>query len=599
MRRSVDRAGLEPSGRWLFFADDDGAVLRAGIGSGPGGRLRIGRDANRNDIYLDHPSVPAHALIVVEREGVDVVKVYEGARVALNGAVVQGMHRLYAGDRIRVGDRLFTYGRDDTPPDLAIGMTVVFGGEVVSATLLRDTRILLGRSGDLVLDDPSVLDHHAVIEAYGEDAVYVRTLDADATTWLDGSRLLGRLALVDGSVLQLGRVEVAIKILAADGLGLLAPPRRKAERTHRATGAFVPSAPSPNAEDVPAVTVIGSVSDLGLDMHAAAAHDPSEFDDNATGRYVPRDRSRPAHWSTGATPPPVAVPVAARRTPDAPPAIEQRRAPMEGPSVRVRSAQTAVPGHAPSAVAGPAVTRAPSPAAPAARVVDGSAHGGRRRQIHPEQQAPMVPTIRPGLHDAETATLDTRGVPDMIEAHFRGRGQDVPTWAKTGAHAPAPPQMIDHDAPTGDPRRDSRPSDTFRRSDAFQRPVPPAPSRASGAHEPYRPSREGGFRQTGGHVPAAGVPAPAQLTVALAPIPDAPRLPPEAPRQPPVAPRPVPAEAPVVQGYSHHDPERIAASEREAPPPLRRGPTDDAQRHHRARVIDGSKRHGPGSDGKA
>ena len=211
----------------------------------------------------------------------------------------------------------------------------------------------------------------------------------------------------------------------------------------------------------------------------------------------------------------------------------------------------------------------------------------------------MVPTIRPGLHDAETATLDTRGVPDMIEAHFRGRGQDVPTWAKTGAHAPAPPQMIDHDAPTGDPRRDSRPSDTFRRSDAFQRPVPPAPSRASGAHEPYRPSREGGFRQTGGNVPAAGVPAPAQLTVALAPIPDAPRLQPEAPRQPPVAPRPVPAEAPVVHGYSHHDPERMAASEREAPPPLRRGPTDDAQRHNRARVIDGSKRHGPGSDGKA
>lgn len=216
----------------------------------------------------------------------------------------------------------------------------------------------------------------------------------------------------------------------------------------------------------------------------------------------------------------------------------------------------------------------------------------------------MVPTIRPGLHDAETATLDTRGVPDMIEAHFRGKGQDVPSWARTGAHAPAPPQMIDHDAPTGDPRRDARPSESFRRSDAFQRPAPPvqrptSPQRASSAHEPYRPSRESGFRQTGGHVPAAGVPAPAQLTVALAPIPDAPRLPPEPVRPPVAQARPAPVEVPIVQGYSHHDPERMAAAERDQPPPLRRGPTDDAQRHVRARVIDGSKRHGPGSDGKA
>ncbi len=573
MRRSISSTGIEPPGRWLFFVDDDGAVLRYRVGGDEGkqpGRVRIGRDT-RNDIYFDHPQVPVQALVVVEREGVDVVKVFEAARVHLNGVLVTGMHRLYSGDRLHVGDHHFLYARDDTPPDLALGLTVIFADEVIKAVVLRQTRVIIGRSGDLIVDDPSVSERHAVIEAYAEDGLFLREVAPGLGTWVDGTVVAGRVALTDGATVQVGRVSVAVRILPADGLGLLIAPRKKPERIG---GQFIDAAADVKpvrsqaalSNAVP-VTEIGSLASMGLASKGArssssaevadAARDDDrdaqgddEFDQDATGRYHPHDRSRPAHWSTGTTPPPgpvASAPAAQARASSAAlrPVRPARRPVDEGPSVQVRSDLLTTPKPPPS------------------RVVDGP--------LRPSANAPavlpaMVATVRPNLHDADTATLDTRGVPDMIEAHYAALGQPVPAWARAEASSSPPPPVMS--------RAVAEPADR------------------------YRPSQVG--RNTGGHQPRASaqaspMPAPpppppprmsrtsppinAQLTVGLAPIPEPPRL--DAPPPPPV-----------VQGYSHHDPNRAAAAE--APPPRDtrpRGATDDAARHHRRRAVDDSPRY--------
>lgn len=595
VRRAHQRTGIEAEGRWLFFVDDDGAVLRYRVGAegdGKGGRVHIGSDP-RNDIFFEHPQVPARALVVVERDGVDVVKVYDGARVALNGVVVTGMHRLYSGDRVRVGDHTFLYARDDTTPDLALGLTVVFGGEVIKAVLLRQTRILIGRSGDLVLDDPSVDEEHAMIECYADEGIFVRHLGGALGTSVDGEPISGRAAIDDGSLLQIGRVTVLVHKLATDGLGLLAPPKKKPERIDARFAEPSPDMIASDSGEIP-VTVIGSLADLSpqpVSLDELEDPDAAGFDDDATGRYAPTDRSRPAHWSSGNTPHPVAP--AARRAPAAPPAHERADA-VDGPSVRLRSDLVADPTRPRRIVDGPSRPSAPAPA----------------------ELPHMVTVVKPGLHEAETATLDTRGVPEMIEAHYRAKGQKVPQWAQTGAQAQAAaqrPASAAYAAPqrpssaaqgqVNPPRQPQ--TDPYADPDAptqqpFRPPRGQAPMRQTGGNERYRPSQG---------VAAAPQPAASgpQLTVAMSPVPDAPRLGPQDSVDPQAEQRRMVAEARArqsgavppapVQGYSHHDPQRLSEAERgPAPEPRPLGPADDARRHLRQRQVDNSPRYRPGDD---
>ncbi len=648
-----------PSGRWLYFRDDDERVLEAAIGDGTDGRLRIGRDPERNHIYLDHPACPQLALVIFERDGVDVVKVYEGARVSVNGALVQGMHRLYGGDRLRVGDRDFYYGRSDTPPELALGLTIAFGGEVRQATVVRAASIILGRGGDVVLDDPSVLETHARLECFGEGAVFVVPLP-NAACWLDGTRIDQRASLVDGARLQLGRVEVGVRVLPAEGLGLLTLPKRRAVAATKSSEVAAPAEPPPGpTEEVPAVTVMGSLAQLGLG-HESVPMEALEDADLQVGPVI--DGGRPQHWSTGATPPPrlgTAAPVAVssgrgaapRRAPSPPPSSDSPAALFDGPSVRVRADLVAtsprhvegqgrqgerLPGPGEPQAMQPAAA-APTPAAASGRRVDEAGAVARRRVLREDQDAPLVAVVQPGLHDAETATLDTRNVPDMIEAHYRARGQAVPQWARTGAFAPpsptastiaAPSPLVQNPAPaappsTYDPRGTAGDRAAARARAPHphaQAPVDPDAStqqpyrpsqagradrlssaRVSASNEPYRPSRTTG--DAGQWAPPAVANAAASLTQAMAPVPEAPRLkaepPPDAlaaPRgggaRPAAAPQPV-VEMPVIQGYSHHDPSRLGASD--SPPPLPSqplGPADEARRHIRPRAIDRSGRDG-------
>ncbi len=202
-----------------LFVEDDGSVLRYCIDSE---RVRIGRDES-NDIWIDNPAVRPHTLLVYAKDQEHCIKVYDGAKVSLNSVPVTGMHRLYSGDRIGIADREFLYGRDDTPAECSIGLTVVVDGCLSHAVVFRRTRIRIGRrDADLVLNDAAVSDRHLQLECYGTDGVYALDLGSTAGTLVRGKRLDDtRCRLTDGSVISLGRIELRVHLLPSDAHGLL------------------------------------------------------------------------------------------------------------------------------------------------------------------------------------------------------------------------------------------------------------------------------------------------------------------------------------------------------------------------------------------
>lgn len=184
-------------------------------------RVRIGREES-NDIWIDNPAVRPHTLLIYAKDETHCIKVYDGAKVLLNGAPVSGMHRLYSGDRIGIADREFLYGRDDTPAECAVGLTVMVGGLVAHATVFRRTRVRIGRrDADIVLNDAAIGDQHLAIECYGHDGLYACDLGSPTGTVLRGVRIEDRVRLTDGAVLVMGRISLRVHVLPSDGHGLL------------------------------------------------------------------------------------------------------------------------------------------------------------------------------------------------------------------------------------------------------------------------------------------------------------------------------------------------------------------------------------------
>lgn len=208
---------LEHEGAYLFV-DDDGRILRFRLDAD---RIRIGRDT-ANDIWIDNPAVRPHTLLVYKKDDEYCIKVYDGAKVLLNGVPVTGMHRLYSGDRIGVADREFLYGRDDSPPEIAVGLTVLVEGVVSHAVTFRRTRVRIGRrDADLVLNDASVSDKHLMLECYSAEGLYACDLGSASGTFLKGERIEERSKLTDGCVVQVGRIQIRVHMLPTDAHGLL------------------------------------------------------------------------------------------------------------------------------------------------------------------------------------------------------------------------------------------------------------------------------------------------------------------------------------------------------------------------------------------
>ena len=201
-----------------LFIEDDGRVLRFGLETSD---VRIGRDQT-NDIWIDNPAVRPQTCLVYFRDNAHNLKVFEGAKVLLNGQIVRGLNRLYSGDRIGVGDRELLYARDDSPAQIAVGLTILLNGEVRYGQVYRRTRVKLGRrDADLVLDDPSVADEQLVIECYSEHGLYAFDAGTVGGTSLNGKPIVERCRLNDGDVLQFGKVALRVHVLPVEAFGLL------------------------------------------------------------------------------------------------------------------------------------------------------------------------------------------------------------------------------------------------------------------------------------------------------------------------------------------------------------------------------------------
>ncbi len=371
----------EGSGAYLFV-EDDGQVLRYPLDSD---RVRIGRDTS-NDIWVDHVAVRPHTLLVYAKDGEHSMKVFDGAKVLLNGSPVNGMHRLYSGDRIGVADREFVYARDDTPAEVAVGLTVMVDGVVQYGMAFRRPRIVVGRrEGDVVVNDPSLNDPHLIIECYSATGLYAWDLGNAIPTKIDGVRIEERVRLHDGAMLAMGRVSLRVHILSTDAHGLLL------------------AAALPDQPKVP----LGAPAPM--DRSPAQRRDP--------GAQGPRHRQadsgpvsggfiRPQHSPNAGS---FQVPVQRPPAPPPPPDLDFEERPDHDPNVPVteigslqqlmlqergRSKDVAIPVHPSWLVESP---QQPQPQQRSQPAVPGGASDG--------QQLMELPIIRPGVSAASSSGL--------------------------------------------------------------------------------------------------------------------------------------------------------------------------------------------------
>ena len=286
----LNAATLETEAAYLFV-EDDGRVLRFQLHQSD---VRIGRDQS-NDIWIDNPAVRPQTCLVYQRDGAHHLKVYDGAKVLLNGQAVRGLNRLYSGDRMGVGDRELLYARDDAPAQVAVGLTVMLDGVVQYGLTYRRTRVRIGRrNADLVLDDATVADEHLVIESYSDHGWFAFDVSKGGGTFVNGLAVEERCRLHDGDVIQLGRVMLRMHLLPVEAFGLLL------------------AAPLPERPKVPIA------APKPMDRSPAQRMDPSAASARsrqADGRAVAGGFVRSHHNANAAMPlaePPPPVPVAQR-----------------------------------------------------------------------------------------------------------------------------------------------------------------------------------------------------------------------------------------------------------------------------------------------
>ncbi len=697
-----------PEGAWLFVDDDDGGVVRIDL---DGSRVHIGRDRS-NDIWIEHPGCATHALVLYRRDDVDHIKVYEGATVHLNGVAVTGMHRLYGGDTVRVTDRTFLYGRDDTPPEQCLGLTVFDGDDAVEARVLRQTRVVIGRkSGDVQLDDASVSDPHVTLEFYADDGLFLLPAEPPRAVKVGGAAVTGRVRLDEDAQVQLGRVTLRVSLLPSDAHGLMAPLERarlvQGSRhridapppAHAGTPRGLPVAKAPEPawiapppDAVVPETVIGSLAQMAQESDALPGwlEDLKEDRPAQPPRPLPgAARARPASAGHAARPQPGRGSARASPRPTSAAASSPTSAPKPAPKpapARSTGPRPAQPRDArPAPRARPQAAREPGrrspPPGPSVRVSPEVFQG---RQIHHDSQALRVddvhgavaqrrqggrsgtpprpmPAVRSareqiasaetqvaasplvGLHEQMTDVLQTNDVQRVVAEHYRKKGLTPPPvaqptppaaprspepWPATRAPSPAEERYRPSREGKAAPARRS-PTEAYRRGDsaapmppmqpvsdlsashpaAPTRPPPPRPAAHRGEPlppQPLPPVAEGGIyrpsRQSRGPS-SSGWQAQPQLTGVLDVIPDKARLdrdvhvpdPDALAQQQRVsqarARRRGEGDAPVAQGYSHHDPTRDAAATPARKGPPRGGDVDRSPRRRRTREVDNSPRY--------
>lgn len=407
-----------------MFVEDEGLVHRFRLDQG---EVRIGRDQS-NDIWIDSPAVRPQTCLVYARDGGHHLKVYEGAKVLLNGQAVRGLNQLYSGDRIGVGDRELLYGRDDSLPQIAIGLTVLLDGVVQYGTVYRRNRVRLGRvDADMVFADASVSDRHMVIECYSEHGLFAFDLGSQTGTVVRGERVHERCRLFDGDVVQLGRVSLRIHLLPAEAYGILL------------------------AQALPDQPLVPLAAPKPMDRSPNQRFDPSAAGPQrrqADGRSTSGGFVRPMHSvnaaaQSGQPPlerrPPAPEPFAERPAPQGPPATEigslanlLRDARQQGAFGEPQHTTMADAVKARSDLEALAAAQRPKtePAAPRESI--------RVRQAE-EFEAATQPPPQTGFHEQRTEMLDTNRVYEGL-SYGRERMADgaIPLTAVLDTELPPP-----------------------------------------------------------------------------------------------------------------------------------------------------------------
>lgn len=487
-------------GSWIFVDDDEGVVVRVAL---TGQKVRIGRD-HSNDIWLDHPGCATHALVFYQRDKVDHIKVYDGAKVFLNGVTVTGMHRLYSGDSVRVADRKFCYARDDSPPEVCLGVTLFDGDEAARAFVLRQTRVVVGRrAGDITIDDAVVADDHLHLEFYADDLLFAIPGTAGRPVSLGDTIVSGRVRLKDGDVLQLGRLYLRVALLPSLADGLMKPlvSKRIAAATDHLkmqaglheSGPSVRSDWTPPPQDVVAPTVIGALpgsrpsgqlpqwlSDLKDDRPAqpprplAAQHSPrpastrmaaASGPQTGVARSVPRPRP-----SSRAQAPSVRV---------APEVFQGQRVHHDSLGIRTHDLDGPTVNHSTEAQQSPRAASAQRP-------------GGSQRTFLAPDNLPTIAAPMPsadGLHNQHTDVLQIADVRKAVANHHRRQSEGA-SRQDSDRHAPLP-------RAGGRPAR-SAPSRSRPARSTPSQPLPAVPA-------PARPAAHSVSERRAAHDSAMGV----------------------------------------------------------------------------------------------
>ncbi len=420
--------------------------------------VRIGRDQS-NDIWIDNQQVRPQTCLVYAREGSHHLKVFEGAKVLLNGQMVRGLHRLYSGDTILVGDRELMYARDDTPAQIAVGLTVLLDGAVQYGLVYRRSRVVLGRNNaDLILNDASISDQHLIIECYSDYGLFAFDLGSKEGSSVNGRPIDERCRLRDGDVVQLGRVGVRVHLLPIEAHGLLL------------------AAPLPERPKVP------QAAPLPMDRSPGMRHDPGAMSAQrrqADSRPVAGGFVRPSHSPNATT----AAADLARQVDQRPPPPEPRPSvPLpDVPQPTMIGSLAELEQHG---IGYGEIDPRTDRLAPAAAQVPVEMPAIR---IHPQQVRPSTPAaeeVRPtgrrGFHDQNTEMLDSSDIYANLrgKADIASRDGAVPLTAVLDTELPPPLPPMTREQ---------------RMAEMQEARVPPAPSteryrlsKASGSFDPYR-----------------------------------------------------------------------------------------------------------------
>ena len=197
----------------------------------PGGRQAVGRSARKHDTHLGiHPQDDPFEAVAISLRGGSAASEDKPAPppppVPRPGAAAPAAPPASPKRRPRPHQDTVVEGLldEEAPPRaeiVGVLLCIAEGGEA-TPHVLRAGSIRIGRDADndLVLDDPRVSAHHAVLRA---DPGTAYLLDTSTNgTLVNGTRVRAdRASLADGAVIELDRTVLAVQLFAEDTLGVL------------------------------------------------------------------------------------------------------------------------------------------------------------------------------------------------------------------------------------------------------------------------------------------------------------------------------------------------------------------------------------------